>query len=139
MAQKKARNRRPGQQVEITVGGTRVVLSLWMYRGTWMAETTMKGGRYYQAIGRSDLEVVDRIERAIRGREGRPRGPEPTDYRSGEPARPRSGSGPDRRRLPAGGTGPVSGRNRPGNVPRPAAQHECQTPDDVAGRSDPAE
>lgn len=139
MAQKKARNRRPGQQVDIIVGGTRVVLSLWMYRGTWMAETTMKGGRYYQAIGRSDLEVVERIERAIREREGRPRGPEPTGPRSVEPARQRSAGGPDRRRPPAGGSGPPPGRIRPGNDPRPAAQHEGHTPDAPAGGVDPTE
>ena len=66
MAQKKARNRRPGQQIEIVVDGMRVVASLWMYRGTWVAETTMKGGRYFQQIGRSDLEVVQRLKSAIK-------------------------------------------------------------------------
>ena len=99
MAQKKARNRRPGQQVEIVVEGIRVVASLWMYRGTWVAETTMKGGRYFQQIGRSDLEVVQRLTSAIKQHVATQNREQPT----GQPAPRMAGQVPGQASSQAGG------------------------------------
>ena len=91
MAQKKPRGRRPGQQIEVTVDGLRVVASLWMYRGTWVAETTVKGGRYYQQIGKTDVEAMQRLEAAIRGQNAPRSAPRPSGGRPAlRPARPGS-------------------------------------------------
>ena len=99
MAQKKARNRRPGQQIEIVVDGIRFVASLWMYRGTWVAETTMKGGRYFQQIGRSDLEVVQRLTSAIKQHVATQNREQPT----GQPAPRMAGQVPGQASSQAGG------------------------------------